>query len=123
MAGSKLLKILKRELDFFDTNGYGLPFRSSWRPTLLFRDSSVCLNFSSSQPLQPCSNCRLFKFVPVTQCATLMPCHHIPLNRNGDTIASLYRSGTQQQLDAAFHQWLRSTIEKSEKKETAHEDS
>ena len=52
-----------------------------------------------------------------------MPCHHIPLDGAGRTIAQLYQSGTQQDMDAAFRAWLYSTIEKLEKEESSHENS
>jgi len=47
----------------------------------------------------------------------LLPCHHIPLNAAGETIATLYASGTQQKLDEAFHDWLWTTIQKIEERE------
>jgi hypothetical protein len=41
------LAALKAELEFLDNGGYGRPFRSGWRPTLLLRDSPICPNFGS----------------------------------------------------------------------------
>ena len=52
-----------------------------------------------------------FDFVPVPQRDTLIPCHHIPLNSNGDTVHSLYRKATQETLDHAVRNWLEATIE------------
>jgi len=121
---SDLLKALKHELTFLDQHGYGPPFRSSWRPTLLFRDSPICVNFNSSDPIRPCSACRLFQFVPEESRSAFIPCHRIPLNKNDETISKLYTSGTQRQLDTAYRQWLLRTIQElEERKEASHEDA
>ena len=123
MRRRDLIRTLQKELKFFEEQGYGHTFRSLWRPTLLFRDSPICLNFRTSDPLLPCSKCRLFQFVPEQKRDLFMPCHHIPLDRDGHTIAQLYRRGTQQDLDLVFRAWLQSTIEKLEKEELSHENS
>ena len=121
---SDLLKALKHELTFLDRHGYGQPFRSSWRPTLLFRDSPICVNFNSSDPIRPCTACRLFQFIPEESRNAFVPCHRIPLNKNDETIAKLYKAGTQQQLDTAYRQWLLRTIQElEERKEASHEDA
>ena len=49
-----------------------------------------------------------------------MPCHEIPLNSKGETIAWLYKSGTQEQLDDAVRSWLKSTIHTLEREEKDH---
>jgi len=59
-----LLKALKSELAFFDKGGYGKPFRSGWRPTLLLRDSPVCLNFHATGRQASCDQCPFFRLVP-----------------------------------------------------------
>jgi len=121
---SDLLKALKHELTFLDQHGYGQQFRSSWRPTLLFRDSPICVNFNSSDPIRPCTACRLFQFIPEESRSAFIPCHCIPLNKNDETIAKLYKAGTQQQLDTAYRQWLLRTIQElEERKEASHEDA
>ena len=123
MRRRDLIRTLQKELEFFEEQGYGRTFRSVWRPTLLFRDSTICLNFRTSDPLLPCSKCRLIQFVPEQKRDLFMPCHHIPLDGNGRTIAQLYRSGTQQDLDVAFRAWLYNTIEKLKKEESSRENS
>jgi hypothetical protein len=55
--------------------------------------------------------------VPPEKRNLLIPCHHIPLNSTGDTIAKLYESGNQEQVDQVFHDWLRATIQRLEKEE------
>ena len=117
--GRCTLQLLGNELRFLRLRGYGRPFRSEWRPTLIFRDSPVCLNFESSAPHQPCERCPLFEFVPEVRRKTLMPCH-IPLDPEGATVTLLYQNGTQQQLDKAVRNWLEATIEKLQREENNH---
>src|SRR5215471_14885993 len=116
MPPSELLKVLKDQLMFFERAGYGYNYRSTWRPTLLLRDSPLCLNATLSQA-RPCRECILFPMVPEERRNFLLPCHHIPLNSFGDTVAKLYAEGTQEQLDRTLHQWLRATIQTLETKE------
>lgn len=84
----RLLQALREERDFFYSGGYGLPFRSAWRPTLLFRDSPTRINFSSPEALNPCQECALFPLVPSQKRNHAIPCHHIVLDSDGNTIAS-----------------------------------
>ena len=123
MAHWDLLRALKEELSFLDNGGYGRPFRSDWRPTLLFRDSPISVNFQSSDPLQPCSACRLFQLIPPESRSAFIPCHHIALIKSSETIATLYRQGTQLQLDTAYRQWLLKTIQEVEQREEASDEN
>ncbi len=116
MASRPLLMALKDELAFFEAGGYGRAFRSSWRPTLVLRDSPTCLN-SLCATDRPCRECVLFPLVPEDKKHWLIPCHQIPLNAAGETIASLYAQANQEKLDEVFHQWLRATIQKLEERE------
>ena len=115
MLESGLLKALKEQKAFFESGGYGRPFRSTWRPTLIIRDSPLCLNATFTQA-RACRECILFPMVPPEKRSLLLPCHHIPLNQEGDTIASLYAGGTQEQLDQTFHEWLCTAIQRLEEK-------
>ena len=110
-------QLLSCELSFLKIGGYGNALRDGWRPTLMFWDSPVCLNFGSGAPHQPCERCVLFDFVPESQHDTLIPCHHIPLNSSGDSVHSLYRNGTQKNLDSAVRNWLEATIERLAREE------
>jgi len=47
----------------------------------------------------------------------LAPCHQIALNEQGDTVASLYQNGTQEQLDQAVRKWLEATVDKLQREE------
>ena|SRR5579864_5591665 len=112
MQNQRTLELLCGELSFLKIGGYGRQFRhSNWRPTRLFRDSPLCPNFEPDAPRQPCERCPLFQFVPQEKREKSLPCHHIPMNENGDTIASLYRKGDQARMDEAVKRWLEATIE------------
>ena len=71
------------------------------------------MNFSSKDR-EPCSECLLMQFVPENARTEQTPCIHIPLSRTGETIASLYRTGTQLELEEALGAWLRTTIRRME---------
>ena len=118
MATRSLLSVLKDELAFFEAGGYGKTHRSTWRPTLLLRDSPACLNFDFTTA-KPCRDCILFPLVPEDKRNSLLPCHQIPLNAAGETIASLYEKASQEKLDEKFRDWLCATIQKFEKREVS----
>lgn len=54
------------------------------------------------------------QFVPPEARRNQVPCRHIPLTREGETVASLYQYGTQQELEEALGNWLRATIRQIE---------
>jgi hypothetical protein len=109
-----LLQTLKTELAFFDAGGYGRPFRSGWRPTLLLRDSEACINYNSTGRQASCGDCPLFEMVPAAARNAIVPCHHIPLDARGHTIASIYRKNTQKDLDEHYREWLSALIQKTQ---------
>ena len=109
-----LLQALKDELAFFETEGYGKPFRSGWRPTLLLRDSPVCLNFQLASRQDSCDRCPFFSLAPADDRDALLPCHHIPLDAEGNTIAGMYQKMTQKELDERYHNWLIALTRKNE---------
>jgi len=109
-----LLQALKTELAFFDAGGYGQPFRGGWRPTLLLRDSPVCLNFNATGRQASCNHCPFFSLSPAADRDAILPCHDIPLDAEGTTIAGMYRKGTQKELDERYHNWLTALTRKNE---------
>jgi hypothetical protein len=106
-----LVEVLKSELEFLDRGGYR---KLSWRPQFIFEDSPTCLNYHS-QDQKPCSECVLMRVVPPEKREEKIPCRFIPLNEQGETIDSLYRSGTWKELESALRYWLTREIEKLEK--------
>ncbi len=103
-----LSEVLRSELEFLNSGGYR---KISWRPQFIFEDSPTCPNFGHSQRLEPCSECILMPLVPPEKRAAKVPCRYIRLNERGDTIGSLYRSGTQDELESALRTWLTREIE------------
>ncbi|MFZ0200573.1 MAG: hypothetical protein WB523_20190 [Candidatus Sulfotelmatobacter sp.] len=112
-----LLDVLKFELEFLEQGGYGRLPRESWRPRLIFEDSPTCMNFNSKDR-EPCAECLLMQFVPDEAREEQTPCIHIPLSSAGQTLENLYRTGTQQEIEAALGAWLRTTIAKLEAEKT-----
>jgi hypothetical protein len=106
-----LLDVLKFELEFLEQGGYGRLPREAWRPRFVFEDSPTCMNFNSKDR-EPCDECLLMQFVPQDARTEQTPCIHIPLTPAGETLSSLYRTGTQQELEVALGAWLRATIQR-----------
>jgi hypothetical protein len=115
IENNRLLQLLSKEPGLFDAGGYGKKFRSEWRPTLLLRDSPACVNYSESGKHNPCCECPLFSLVALDKKDTLVPCHHIPLNDGGTTIAELYAQGSQESLDRLYRSWLKDITQELEK--------
>jgi hypothetical protein len=85
-----------------------------WRAPYIFEDSPSCLNFNDSARPHPCSECVLMQFVSPEFREQPVPCQFIPLNDKGQTIDSLYRSGTQLEMEDALGKWLRREIDRIE---------
>ena len=54
------------------------------------------------------------QFVPQEARKEQTPCLHIPLSLRGETLENLYRTGNQQEMEAALGAWLRATIQRLE---------
>jgi hypothetical protein len=55
--------------------------------------------------------------VPVRHHGATVPCRHIPFNEVGETLETLYRWGTMEDLRLVFRHWLIKTITELEIKE------
>ncbi len=53
-------------------------------------------------------------FVPAEKRGESIPCHHIPLNERGDTVASLGGPGDAPETQEAVLDWLRRAIQQLE---------
>jgi hypothetical protein len=115
-----ILEVLKFELDFLEQGGYGRSVQRPWEATSAFQDSPSCLNFNDSERPHPCSECLLTDFVPMSEQAREVPCHHIPLGPAGETIATLEQENNQARLEEAIKNWLRETIRRIEQKRAEH---
>lgn len=109
-----VLDVLRFELSFLEQGGYGRSVRTPWRPTSTFQDSVTCINFNDPERPHPCSECLLTDFVPAERQEESVPCHHIPLNRAGETVDSMERQCNQLELEEAVRNWLRATIQRIE---------
>jgi hypothetical protein len=76
----------------------------------IFRDSVSCPNVGLDLKIEPCSHCSLIEFVPPEDRNKEDACHYIPLNKRGDTVASLNRAGKGDELRAALRTWLQKSI-------------
>jgi hypothetical protein len=115
-AQSKLLDVLKRELEFLNTSGYRKP---SWRPQFVFQDSPTCINRDNPKDPKPCSECVLMAFVPAESRKNRIPCRQIVLNDQGNTIDDFYHWGTREELEDELGVWLATQIRDLESKGTA----
>jgi hypothetical protein len=113
-----VLEMLKFELRFLEDGGYGQSPHAALRASLIFEDSLTCMNFNS-QDRTPCSACFLMQFVPPSRASEQIPCRHIPLNSDSETLASLYESATQLKIEEALGNWLRATIHRLERERPA----
>src|SRR5262250_3338975 len=91
----ELIDLLRFELSFLEDGGYGRPVKTPRQPTIPFRDSPTCLNFSLPDRPHPCGECQLTRFVPADRMGEAVPCHHIVLSEKGETIESLCDSASQ----------------------------
>ena len=109
-----LLEVLKFELSFLEQGGYGRSVRTPWKPTAMFQDSLTCLNYGEPTRPHPCNECLLYDFVPEPSRNENVPCHHIQLNDQGDTVDSVDRGYNQVKIEEKLRTWLRATIQKLE---------
>jgi len=110
-----ILEVLKFELSFLEDGGYGRSPHSPWRAPAVFEDSPICPNFCDSARPHPCETCLLEQFVPQERQADSVPCRHIKLTENGQTVEDLYRTGSQAEMEEALAGWLRAQIQRIEK--------
>ena len=105
----ELLRLLKDELSFLEAGGYRLP---GWKPPLVFEDSPTCIRRRSGS----CSGvgCLLLQFAPPGHRSASVPCRHIVLNKSGETVDSLYNTGTTEELEQALGCWLHVRIRELE---------
>jgi hypothetical protein len=131
-----LLNAIKLELEFCERGGYKplvgrYPARSREndpiyrvasgenRPEMrkersVFQDSPSCLNYGLPVREHPCSKCWLIDFVPAEKRGEAVPCHYIPLNERGDTVATLGGPGDAPDVREAVIGWLQKKIEELE---------
>jgi hypothetical protein len=110
-----ILEVLQFELSFLQDGGYGRSPHAPWRAPAVFEDSPVCPNFCDPARPHPCDSCLLEQFVPSNRRSEIVPCRFIPLTQDGQTVDDFYRTGSQEEMEAALAAWLRAQIERIKK--------
>ena len=118
-----ILETLRAELDHIEKGGYGRSVRAPQTPTSVFQDSLTCLNYGYPYRAHPCAECLLHDFVPESERAETVPCHHIPLDAEGTTVEALEAEDNQSQLEERVKTWLRARIKQIEEERAAAEPS
>jgi hypothetical protein len=119
MEKREILEKLRAELGALE---YGRTRRSvhmPWEEISFFQDSVTCLNHGQEGRPEPCSKCMLMAFVPESSRDETIPCHHIPLDAQGNTIENLDRGYNRNSVEEAVISWLRDKIAQLEKEATA----
>ena len=114
-----MLEVLKFELQFLEQGGYGRSVRTPWKPTSTFQDSLSCLNFNDPERPHPCSECFLTDMVPDQLKQEEVPCHHIALNPEGETVHTMERQRNQPEMEETLKSWLRKEIQRIENERAA----
>jgi hypothetical protein len=115
----ELVDVLKEELDFIEKGGYGRSVRTPRLAKSIFEDSLSCLNYGYPYRAHPCNECLLHDFVPPEHRLETVPCHHIPLDKEGDTIEDLALEGDEPRVQKLVRDWLRTQLdEKQQERET-----
>ena len=109
-----ILELLKEELDFLEKGGYGRSTRTPWHPTSTFQDSLTCINYGYPYRAHPCTECQLLDFVSPEHRTEEVPCHFIPLNKDGETIEDLETRYNQSKMEREVGSWLRAKISEIE---------
>jgi len=100
----ELLEKLKFELAFIEDGGYGHSVRTPHKSTSPFQDSLTCLNFGDPLRPHPCGECILIRYVPELHKSEHVPCHHIPLDLESRTLATLNDGEAEEALKLWLHQ-------------------
>lgn len=103
-------EVLRKELQFGRKGGYRTPL--VWRAPLVFEDSPTCPKARCSACLD--TDCVLMTLVPKQRRHEAIPCRHIPLNDLGETVDSLYRTATNEEIEQALQSWLQVAIRQLE---------
>jgi hypothetical protein len=114
------LSTLKNELEFLESGGYRASIGSrqplfcmetsvEWRQPLFFEDSPSC-HKKKYCACDPESDCVLMSFVPTEYQHQPVPCRHIPLDEQGQTIDGLSSATTHKDIESKLRTWLLKTI-------------
>jgi len=111
-----IIEQLKLERSILKDGGYGRSVHTPWKDERLFRDSITCLNLGEEVKRRQCSNCKLWEWIPRDHWEEDIPCHFIPLNERGESVASLEGAGARERAEEALVKWLDLTIHRLEER-------
>jgi hypothetical protein len=106
--GNEIQRVLQKELEFLEKGGYAWPI--PWKARLVFEDSPTCPKAKDEECPDP--GCVLLGFVPEACRFEPVPCRYISLNADGETLDSLYRTGSNEEIVEAVRCWLVTTLKK-----------
>lgn len=115
---NEVLQILRFELNYLEQGGFDLD-RSLLGTESPFLGTIACINFGDPLRTHTCRECMLHQFVPADKQSEDLPCHFIPLNSSGETIAGLLQSNNTNRLVTLLEEWLRTNIANLEAQEQA----
>jgi len=75
-----------------------------------FRKNPICPNFDDALNRHTCHECLLYDFVPESKRVEEIPCLHIVVTPEGESIQQLIDAGDQERLIGSTCAWLRETI-------------
>jgi hypothetical protein len=116
MPGYNVVDTLRLELKLLELGLYRAP--TPGPPLLIFQDSPICPRYGAAT----CPNCGLMQFVTLECRSEVAPCQQIQLNDARETIDSLYRTGTQEELEETVGEWLKATIRRLEAQQAQRGD-
>src|SRR5512142_3395831 len=98
-----LIRLLEAELDCIEGGGYGSPAGQPGQENPIFFHGPSCINhwIVPGHPDECHDDCILLAAVPEGHRNDALPCHHIPLNAAGETVALLRQRGDRDRLEAA----------------------
>lgn len=111
----EVLQLLRFELNYLEQGGFERD-KALLGTNSPFLGTFACINYGDPLRRHACRECGLMQFVPEDKLNEEFPCHFIPLNASGETIASLIQKNDQRRLVITLQHWLRSTIARLEAK-------
>jgi hypothetical protein len=105
-----IVQVLERELSLLENGWYDHSPAYPWRAPLVFEDSPACPIFNATRLTHICGTCVLKQLVPLRRHSEKIPCRHVPLNDMAETVDTLYRCGTTQDIKILLRNWLLKTI-------------
>ncbi len=108
-----VLQILRYELNYLEQGGFTGTGHCMGR-NLRSWEHYACINYGDPLRSHACRECILHQFVPEDKQTEEFPCHYIPLNASGETIAELIEKNDPHRLVIALEHWLRTTIARLE---------